>query len=180
MLQVITHSQNARTKNVDKESPEWERRNACIKMFRSVEAQQTARRSEDERDGCATAPEVFGRQDAQEDGAEPAAESQKDGERVEDAADGLEGKCWHDGVREEGEVSAEMKGTDRAGYFDDQDGDCGFEAIAAITGRGVRGRAEGGCCGWGREVIGQCKEGVADEGREGGEGAAEACRKANE
>ena len=56
-------------------------------MFRDVEAEQTARRSEDERGGYATAPGISGREDGQEDGAEPAAEGEEDCEGVEDTAD---------------------------------------------------------------------------------------------
>jgi hypothetical protein len=63
--------------------------------------------------------------------------------------------------------------------FDDSDGDCGFEAVAAVARRGMRSRVEWGCMeGEARSLV-NARNASADGGREGREGAAIATCKAN-
>lgn len=98
MLQIIAHAQNPCAKDVHKESTNREGGNARVEVFGSVEAEKTAWWCENESKRCAAAPEVLGREDAEEDGAEPAAKGKEDGKRVEDVTDVFEGESWHDRI----------------------------------------------------------------------------------
>lgn len=185
MLEVVAHAQDGGAENIDGESAQGKGRRHAVEAQRGVEAQKAAQRREDAGHDGLAAPELgmvgeaVGRPDGHEDGAQPRRERHDDDEPIEGFADEVERECGREGIQRDGDVRAYLESAHAHYHGEEDDGNERHETVSAIPVHRRRAGGEVEACGIGMigrrgEIVGQGEEGVAQEGTEGGEGAAEA------
>lgn len=134
MLQVVAHSENASAEDIDGKGAQWKGRDSCVEVFGGVKPQQAADGCEHEGEGCAWSPVSLWWERGEENGTEPAAEGEDNGERVEESSRDFEGETWDYGCGEEGKMCANVESGERDGGLYDDDGEEGHEAVATVAG----------------------------------------------
>jgi len=133
VLQIVTHACDDHSEDVDAECAKREGWDAGVQGFGEVEAQEGPWRCEGHGEVGAVAPGGVDGPDAQQDGAEPTAPAQKDGEWVEESMHEGCGKAGEDVFEARSEVGAGFEGGDTDSDLDDEDGEHGFEGVAAVA-----------------------------------------------